>query len=189
MHMRRGRCSHRRLEKRRQGYPARSMAVGRAPQALASFERAARLSPIGPLIWGIQTMHANTLAALGRYEEAEPLAHAATRHQTATFWVYANWASILGNLGKSDKAQTALMRLLELRPDFSELFYDRLFAIAPEVRPMFPQDLKEQKKKLISMLATAVTNLHQTEKIIPAVQELGTRSYSSRPEPSRRRGK
>lgn len=115
---------------------------GRAQQALASFELAARLSPIGPLIWGIQTMHANTLAALGRYEEAEPLAHAATRHQTATFWVYANWASILGNLGKSDKAQTALVRLLELRPDFSELFYDRLFVgIDPAVKAPYFEGL------------------------------------------------
>ena len=100
---------------------------GRPEQALASFELAARLSPIGPLIWGIQTMHANTLAALGRYAEAEPLARAATRHQTATFWVYANWASILGNLDELEKAHVALTRLLDLRPDFSESFYDRLF--------------------------------------------------------------
>ncbi len=112
---------------------------GRPRQALTGFEAAARLNPIGPLIWGIQTMHATTLAALGRYEEAEPLARAATRHQTATFWVYANWASILGNLGKTDKAQAALAKLLDLRPDFSELFYDRLFiGIDPEVkRPYF----------------------------------------------------
>ena len=100
---------------------------GRPKQALAGFEAAARLSPIGPLIWGIQTMHANTLAALGRYAEAEPLARAATRHQTATFWVYANWASILGNLGNTETARGALASLLELRPDFSESFYDRLF--------------------------------------------------------------
>ncbi len=112
---------------------------GRPEQALASFELAARLTPIGPLIWGIQTMHANTLAALGRYEEAEPLARAATRHQTATFWVYANWASILGNLGELEKARAALTRLMDLRPDFSESFYDRLFvSIDPAVkRPYF----------------------------------------------------
>jgi hemoglobin-like flavoprotein len=35
--------------------------------------------------------------------------------------------------------------------------------------------LGEQKRKLIAMLATAVTNLHQVEKIIPAVQDLGRR--------------
>ena len=35
--------------------------------------------------------------------------------------------------------------------------------------------LGEQKKKLISMLATAVTNLHKLETILPAVQDLGKR--------------
>ena len=100
---------------------------GHHERALESFEAASRLTPIGPLIWGIETMHANTLAALGRYAEAEPLARAATRHQTATFWVYANWASILGNLGEVAKARAAMERLMHLRPDFSETFYDRLF--------------------------------------------------------------
>ena len=43
----------------------------------------------------------------------------------------------------------------------ADLFYDRLFAIAPEVRSLFPGDLTEQKKKLMQMIAVAVTNLHQ----------------------------
>jgi len=57
----------------------------------------------------------------------------------------------------------------------ADLFYGRLFEIAPEVRPLFPQDLTEQKKKLMGMLATVVTNLHQVEKILPAAQDLGRR--------------
>ncbi|MGD9785625.1 MAG: globin family protein [Hyphomicrobiaceae bacterium] len=55
----------------------------------------------------------------------------------------------------------------------ADLFYGRLFEIAPQVRPLFPNDLSEQKTKLMSMIGTAVNNLHQVEKIIPAVQELG----------------
>ena len=55
----------------------------------------------------------------------------------------------------------------------ADLFYDRLFEIAPEVRSMFPDDLSQQKTKLMDMLGTAVNNLHQVETIIPAVQELG----------------
>ena len=78
---------------------------GRHQDAIRSFDAAARLSPIGPLIWGIQTMHATTLAALGRYEEAVVLAKAATRHQTATFWVFANWASILGQSGPARRGR------------------------------------------------------------------------------------
>jgi hemoglobin-like flavoprotein len=57
----------------------------------------------------------------------------------------------------------------------ADLFYGRLFEIAPQVRPLFPADLAEQKRKLMGMLGTAVTNLHQVEKIVPAVQDLGRR--------------
>jgi hemoglobin-like flavoprotein len=57
----------------------------------------------------------------------------------------------------------------------ADLFYDRLFEIAPEVRPLFPDDLVAQKKKFIAMLATAVTNLHAVDKIASAVEDLGKR--------------
>lgn len=57
----------------------------------------------------------------------------------------------------------------------ADLFYGRLFEIAPQVRSLFPADISEQKRKLMAMLATAVTNLHQVEKIVPAVQDLGRR--------------
>lgn len=110
--------------------------------AISGFETAARLSPIGPLVWGIQTMHATTLAALGDFVAAEPLARAATRHQTATFWVYANWASILGHLGRNDEAAAALRQLHAMQPDFSEAFYDRLFErIDPSVRQRYFEGL------------------------------------------------
>jgi len=115
---------------------------GHHQDAIAGFETATRLSPIGPLIWGIQTMHANTLAAQGQFDLAEPLAKAATRHQTATFWVYANWASILGNLGRQEEAALALTRLRGMQPDFSESFYDRLFVgIDPAVRNRYFEGL------------------------------------------------
>ena len=35
---------------------------------------------------------------------------------------------------------------------------------------MFPQDMSEQKKKLMGMLGTAVTSLHKLDTILPAVQ-------------------
>jgi hemoglobin-like flavoprotein len=60
----------------------------------------------------------------------------------------------------------------------ADLFYDRLFEIAPELRPLFPDDLVAQKKKLMAMLAIAVTNLHQVDKIAPAVEDLGKRHVS-----------
>jgi nitric oxide dioxygenase len=57
----------------------------------------------------------------------------------------------------------------------ADLFYDRLFKIAPKLRGMFPSDLKEQKRKLISMLAAAVAGLDDLDKLVPAVKALGAR--------------
>jgi len=57
----------------------------------------------------------------------------------------------------------------------ADIFYDRLFEVAPQLRPMFPQDMREQKKKLMQMIGTAVNSLHQVETIVGAVQDLGRR--------------
>jgi hemoglobin-like flavoprotein len=69
--------------------------------------------------------------------------------------------------------QESFKKVVPIADKAADLFYDRLFTIAPDVRSMFPTDLSEQKKKLIQVLATAVTNLHQVEKILPVVEELG----------------
>lgn len=71
--------------------------------------------------------------------------------------------------------QDSFRKVVPTAATVADLFYDRLFEIAPDVRPLFPDDLKEQKKKLVAMLATAVTNLHQIETIAPAVADLGKR--------------
>ena len=57
----------------------------------------------------------------------------------------------------------------------ADIFYDRLFEVAPQLRPMFPQDMSGQKKKLMQMIGTAVNNLHHVETIVGAVQDLGRR--------------
>jgi len=71
--------------------------------------------------------------------------------------------------------QDSFKKVVPIATNAADLFYDRLFAIAPEFRAMFPQDLRDQKKKLIAMLATVVANLHELEKMLPAVQDLGRR--------------
>src|SRR5262245_39275919 len=69
--------------------------------------------------------------------------------------------------------QESFKKVVPIADKAADLFYDRLFTIAPDVRSMFPTDLSEQKKKLIQVLATAVTNLHQVEKVLPVVERLG----------------
>lgn len=54
-------------------------------------------------------------------------------------------------------------------------FYDRLFAIAPAARPLFPDDMAEQKSKLMLTLGTLVDGLGNSELIAPVIRELGRR--------------
>ncbi len=71
--------------------------------------------------------------------------------------------------------QTSFQKVVPIAGTAADLFYDRLFEIAPPVRTLFPSDLTEQKVKLMAMLGTAVTNLHQLDTILPAVRALGER--------------
>jgi hemoglobin-like flavoprotein len=57
----------------------------------------------------------------------------------------------------------------------ADLFYDRLFKLAPNLREMFPRDLREQKRKLMAMLAAAVAGLDNLETLVPTVKALGAR--------------
>jgi nitric oxide dioxygenase len=52
------------------------------------------------------------------------------------------------------------------------LFYGRLFEIAPEVRPLFRGDIKEQGRKLMATLAVVVNGLGNLETVLPAASAL-----------------
>jgi nitric oxide dioxygenase len=71
--------------------------------------------------------------------------------------------------------QTSFAHVAPISTIAADLFYGRLFEIAPQLRPMFPQDLGEQKKKLMAMLATVVAGLSRIETLMPAVRALGKR--------------
>ena len=71
--------------------------------------------------------------------------------------------------------QDSFAKVRPIADTAADLFYERLFHLAPEVRPLFPEDMREQKKKLMQMIGTAVTNLHQMDRIVAAVQEMGRR--------------
>ncbi len=57
----------------------------------------------------------------------------------------------------------------------AELFYGRLFEIAPHVRPLFKGDMAEQQRKLMAVLKVAVAGLDNPDRLIPTVQALGRR--------------
>jgi hemoglobin-like flavoprotein len=66
----------------------------------------------------------------------------------------------------------------------ADLFYDRLFEIAPALRPLFPEDMRDQKRKLFVMIATAVQGLRDLDRLLPLVKALGARhaGYGVKPE-------
>lgn len=68
--------------------------------------------------------------------------------------------------------------------DFAARFYGRLFSLAPGLRALFPEDLTEQRRKLVQALAMVVAGLDRLEAILPAVQALGARhdDYGVKPE-------
>ena len=71
--------------------------------------------------------------------------------------------------------QDSFKAVVPIAPQAADIFYGRLFEVSPELRPMFPEDLKEQKVKLMAMLGVAVNNLHKIGEIVGAVQDLGRR--------------
>jgi hemoglobin-like flavoprotein len=58
----------------------------------------------------------------------------------------------------------------------AELFYGRLFIIAPGVRPLFKGgDMAAQGRKLMMMISYAVKGLNRVEALLPGLQALGER--------------
>ncbi|SMB78319.1 globin family protein [Deinococcus hopiensis] len=55
------------------------------------------------------------------------------------------------------------------------LFYDRLFALDPSLRPMFRGDMRTQGRHLMAALAFVTEGLSRPETILPAVRDLGRR--------------
>ena len=55
------------------------------------------------------------------------------------------------------------------------LFYDRLFEIAPALKPLFRGDMKEQGRKLMATLGVVVNGLANLESVLPAASALAKR--------------
>ncbi len=58
---------------------------------------------------------------------------------------------------------------------FARDIYDRLFARAPEVRDLFPQDMSAQEKKLLHMIEVAIDALSAPESLDALLADLGRR--------------
>ncbi|MBN05201.1 globin family protein [Ponticaulis sp.] len=68
--------------------------------------------------------------------------------------------------------QTSFAKVVPISETAAELFYGRLFEIAPEVRPLFKGDMKDQGKKLMATLNVAVQSLTDLPKLVPVLEKL-----------------
>ena len=66
-------------------------------------------------------------------------------------------------------------KVLPIADVAAELFYARLFELDPSLRQLFHGDMKEQGRKLMTMIRVAVANLDRLDNIVPAVEALGER--------------
>ena len=90
--------------------------AGHAAEALHSFERGMRLSPLDPMLFGMLAMSGIALIGLGRFNEAVAMARKAIGKHQKFLPAYSCLASALAHLGRVSEARQAVARMLELRP-------------------------------------------------------------------------
>ncbi len=54
-------------------------------------------------------------------------------------------------------------------------FYDNLFATAPSVRPLFPDDMTQQKRHLLSAVSLVVKHADRLDELTGALMDMGER--------------
>ena len=71
--------------------------------------------------------------------------------------------------------QESWKKVVPIKETAAELFYGKLFELDPNLRALFKGDMKEQGRKLMAMINTAIGGLTRLEELVPAVQGLGRR--------------
>ena len=80
--------------------------------------------------------------------------------------------------------QKSFIEVAPIAEKAADIFYGRLFEIAPQVRNLFPDDMTEQRKKLMATLAIVVNGLDNMDSILPAAGALAKRHVSYGAQPS-----
>ena len=80
--------------------------------------------------------------------------------------------------------QDSFAKVAPIADQAAAIFYDRLFEIAPHVKPYFKSDMHEQGAKLMTTLGVVVNGLRDLDKIVPVAQALakGHVAYGVTPE-------
>jgi len=92
--------------------------AGQHEEAIQSFERAIRLSPLDPLLYSTLTGMSLALVCLGRFEDAVTTARKALHKNPNFSSACRSLVSALAHLGREEEAKDAAARLLEVDPKF-----------------------------------------------------------------------
>src|ERR1700761_6744556 len=79
--------------------------------------------------------------------------------------------------------QESFAKVAPISEQAAALVFRRLFEIAPEVKPLFRGDMKEQGRKLMATLTVVVNGLSNLDAILPAASALARRhvAYGVKP--------
>lgn len=68
--------------------------------------------------------------------------------------------------------QDSFAKVVPIADQAAEIFYGRLFEIAPQVKPLFKGDMATQRRALMGTLAVVVNGLTNLPSILPAASAL-----------------
>jgi hemoglobin-like flavoprotein len=74
-----------------------------------------------------------------------------------------------------DLVQSSFAKVVPIADAAAGLFYGRLFEIAPEVKPLFRNDMREQGRKLMTTLGVVVGSLKNLDAVLPAAKALAVK--------------
>lgn len=71
--------------------------------------------------------------------------------------------------------QESFAAVLPIADIAAVLFYNRLFELDPSLRPLFKEDMQDQRRKLMTTLTVVVRGLTRLDVLLPSIQKLGQR--------------
>lgn len=79
--------------------------------------------------------------------------------------------------------QDSFAQVAPIADQAAELFYGRLFEVAPQVKPLFKGDMRKQGAMLMQTIGLAVKSLNDLSTIEPALRKMGQRhvGYGAQP--------
>jgi hemoglobin-like flavoprotein len=80
--------------------------------------------------------------------------------------------------------QSTWQQVLPIRAAAADLFYGRLFELAPDTRPLFKRDIHAQGAMLMATLDAVVRSLHDLPAVLPTARQLAQRhvAYGVQPQ-------